>query len=52
LKLPTAWKIHNVFYAVLLKPYIKTEVRENFSRPVPDILDGEEVYYVEMILKR
>jgi Chromo (CHRromatin Organisation MOdifier) domain len=37
---------------VLLKPYIKTEVHgENFSRPIPDILDGEEVYNVETILK-
>jgi hypothetical protein len=52
LKLPTTWKIHNVFHAVLLKPYIKTEVHgENFSRPIPDILDGEEVYNVETILK-
>jgi hypothetical protein len=52
LKLPTTWKIHNVFRAVLLKPYIKTEVHgENFSRPIPDILDGEEVYNVETILK-
>jgi Chromo (CHRromatin Organisation MOdifier) domain len=52
LKLPTTWKIHNVFHAVLLKPYIKTEVhRENFFRPIPDILDGEEVYNVETILK-
>jgi hypothetical protein len=32
LKLPTTWKIHNVFHAVLLKPYVKTEVHgENFS---------------------
>jgi hypothetical protein len=52
LKLPTTWKIHNVFHAVLLKPYVKTEVHgENFSRPIPDILDGEEVYNVETILK-
>jgi Chromo (CHRromatin Organisation MOdifier) domain len=37
---------------VLLKSYIKTEVHgENFPRPVPDILDGEEVYNVETILK-
>jgi Chromo (CHRromatin Organisation MOdifier) domain len=37
---------------VLLKPYIETEVhRENFSRPVPDILNEEEVYNVETILK-
>jgi hypothetical protein len=52
LKLPTTWKIHNVFHAVLLKPYVKTEVHgKNFSRPILDILDGEEVYNVETILK-
>jgi RNase H-like domain found in reverse transcriptase/Integrase zinc binding domain len=52
LKLLTTWKIHNVFHAILLKPYIETEVHgENFSQPIPDILDGEEVYNVEMILK-
>jgi hypothetical protein len=52
LKLLTTWKIHNVFHAVLLKPYIKTKVDgENFFRPIPDILDGEEVYNVETILK-
>jgi hypothetical protein len=52
LKLQTTWKIHNVFHAVLFKPYIKTEVhRENFYRPVPDILDGEKIYNVETILK-
>jgi hypothetical protein len=52
LKLPTTWRIHNVFHAVLLKPYIKTEVHgENFSRLISDILDGEEVYNMEMILK-
>jgi Chromo (CHRromatin Organisation MOdifier) domain len=37
---------------VLLKPYIKTEVhKENFPRPILDILDGKEVYNVETILK-
>jgi Chromo (CHRromatin Organisation MOdifier) domain len=37
---------------MLLKPYVKTEVHgENFSRPIPDILDGEKVYNVEIILK-
>jgi Integrase zinc binding domain len=52
LKLPTTWKIHNVFHAVLLKPYVKTEVHgENFSRPIPDILDREEVYNIETMLK-
>jgi Chromo (CHRromatin Organisation MOdifier) domain len=52
LKLSTTWKIHNVFHAVLLKPYIETEVHGgNFSRPIPDILDGEEVHNVETIMK-
>jgi hypothetical protein len=52
LKLLTTWKIHNIFHAMLLKPYIETEVHgENFSRPIPDTLDGEEVYNVETILK-
>jgi hypothetical protein len=37
---------------MLLKPYIKTEVHGgNFFRPIPDILDGEEVYNMEIILK-
>jgi hypothetical protein len=52
LKSPTTWRIHNVLHAMLLKPYIKTEVHGgNFSRPIPDIFDREEVYNVETILK-
>jgi hypothetical protein len=52
LKLPNTWKIHNVFYAVLLKPYVETKVHgKNFSQPIPDILDREEVYNMEAILK-
>jgi hypothetical protein len=52
LKLPNTWKIHDVFHAVLLKPYVETKVHsENFSRPIPDILDGEEFYNMETILK-
>jgi hypothetical protein len=52
LKLPDSWKIHNVFYATLLRPYIENEVYENnYSRPLPELLEGEEVYEVEMILK-
>jgi hypothetical protein len=50
LKLPNSWKIHNVFHAILLKPYQENEVYgENFPKPIPDILDGEEVYNVETI---
>jgi hypothetical protein len=52
LKLPKSWKIHNVFHAVLLRPYIENEIHgNNFPRPPPELLEGEEVYEVESILK-
>src|SRR5271168_2981640 len=52
LKLPESWKIHNVFHAILLQPYIENEVHGgNFPRPIPELLDGEEVYEVESIIK-
>jgi Integrase zinc binding domain/Chromo (CHRromatin Organisation MOdifier) domain/Integrase core domain len=52
LKLPTTWKVYNVFHAVLLKPYVEIEVHgENFSQPILDILDREEVYNMETILR-
>ena len=41
-----------MFHAVLLKPYQENEVYgENFATPPPDIVNGEEVYQVETILK-
>jgi Chromo (CHRromatin Organisation MOdifier) domain len=49
LKLPNSWKIHNVFYATLLRPYI--ENKNNYPRPLPKLLEGEEVYEVETILR-
>ena len=52
LKLPISWKIHNVFHAVLLRPYLENEVYgNNYPRPPPDLLEGEEVYKIETILK-
>ena len=52
LKLPTSWKIHNVFQATLLRPYKENDVYgENYPRPPPDIEEGEEAYKVESILK-
>ena len=52
LKLPASWKVHNVFHAVLLRPYMENEVHgNNYPRPPPDLLEGEEVYTVERILK-
>ena len=52
LKLPTTWKIHNVFHATLLGPYIENKVYgNNYPKPLPELLKGEEVYEVETILK-
>jgi hypothetical protein len=52
LKLPDLWRIHNVFHATLLRLYIKNKVYgNNYLRPLPELLEGEEVYEVETILK-
>ena len=52
LKLPTSWKIHNMFHAALLRPYIENKIYgNNYPRPLPELLEGEEVYKVETILK-
>jgi hypothetical protein len=51
LEIPRHWKIHNVFHANLLTPYKETELHgPNFTRPPPDLVDGEEEYEVEKIL--
>jgi len=50
LRLPPQWTIHPVFHASLLTPYIKTkEHGENYSRPLPDLIDNREQYEVETI---
>jgi RNase H-like domain found in reverse transcriptase/Integrase zinc binding domain/Chromo (CHRromatin Organisation MOdifier) domain len=52
LKLPESWKIHNVFHAALLWPYIENKVYgNNYPRQLPELLEGEEVYEVETILR-
>jgi len=52
LKLPTSWKIHDVFHASLLTPYKETEQHSpNFLEPPPEILDGEPEWEVEKVLK-
>jgi RNase H-like domain found in reverse transcriptase/Reverse transcriptase (RNA-dependent DNA polymerase)/Integrase zinc binding domain/Chromo (CHRromatin Organisation MOdifier) domain len=52
LKLPESWRIHNVFHAVLLRPYIENKVYgNNYPRPLPELLEGKEVYEVETILR-
>ena len=52
LELPPTWQIHNVFHVILLQPYIENETHSaNFPRPPPELLEGEEVYEVESILR-
>ena len=51
LDLPPTWKIHPVFHASLLVPYIETTIHgTNFLHPPPDIVDGQEEYEVEKVL--
>jgi hypothetical protein len=52
LTLPHQWKIHNIFHVDLLTPYVETEFHgPNYTRPPPDLIEGEEEYEVESILK-
>ena len=51
LKLPEKYWTHPVFNQALLSPYNETQEHgENFLRPPPDILEGEEEYEVEAII--
>jgi hypothetical protein len=52
LKLPVAWGIHDIFHASLLLPYREmTAHGPNFSRPPPKLIDREEEYQVERIMR-
>ena len=52
LRLPKTWKIHNMFHTTLLQQYKETEVYgANFNKPPPELIEGEEVYEVENILR-
>ena len=52
LRLPRTWKIHPVFHASLLSPYRENEVHgKNFPAPPPDLIDGEEEYEIEKIIR-
>jgi hypothetical protein len=50
LQLPPQWNIHPIFHTSLLTPYMETmEHGENYSRPPPDMIEGEEQYEVAAI---
>ena len=52
LELPDSWKIHPVFHAGLLSPYMETkEHGKNYMRPPPDVIEGKDNYEVEAILE-
>jgi len=51
LALPISWRIHDVFHASLLNPYHETDAHSpNFTRPPPDLIEGEEEFEVERII--
>lgn len=51
LKLPPTWKIHPVFHAGLLTPYVQTkEHGPAATYPPPDIINNEEQFEVDEIL--
>ena len=51
IRIPCQWKIHNVFHANLITPYKETTIHgPNYSRPPPDLINGEEEFEVEQIL--
>ena len=55
LDLPLAWRIHPVFYVMNLKRFQRFHQSKECEReerpPSPMVVDGEEEYEVEAILK-
>ena len=51
LDLPDQWRIHPVFHAALLTPFVETETHgTNYLKPLPDLIDGQEEHEVEAIV--
>jgi hypothetical protein len=51
LELPHQWKIHNVFHASLLTPYIEMELHgPNYPEPPPEITEGDPKFEVKQIV--
>ena len=52
LRLPSAWRIHDVFHASLLTPQVVTsEYGVPATPPLPELVDGEPEFEVESILR-
>jgi len=52
LELPKTWKIHNAFHSIHLSPYNETpQYGPNELRPPPDLVDKEEEYEVDFIVR-
>ena len=50
--IPSQWKIHPIFHTSLLSTYKETAGHgPNFLQPPPDLIEGEEEYEVEAILR-
>ena len=51
LKLPTQWKIHNIFHAILLTQYKETALNGNQNQePAPELINGQPEWEIEQIL--
>ena len=51
LELPEQWTIHNVFHVALLMPFKETQEHgPNWTRPPPELVQGQEENEVEQIL--
>jgi hypothetical protein len=51
IKLPYFWQIHDVFHTSLLNPYHENDAHgPNFTRPPPELVEGQEEYQMEQII--
>src|SRR6204780_4059030 len=52
-KLPSGWRNHPVFHALLLTPYVKNRTHgPNNPRPLPEVIEDHEEWEVERILRQ
>ena len=52
LKLPSQWKLHDVFHATLLTLYKETALNgQSYQEPTPELINGQPEWEVESLLK-